>query len=240
MGTYLIFGANGGIGEAIARTLHAAGHTLHLAGRNGDAIASLASELGAGHTVCDVMTDDGPAKAVTQAGDDLAGLVYAVGSINLKPLGKLTEDDFVNDFKLNALGAAKAIQAAQPALNAGNGGAVLLFSTIAVGQGFSAHASVSMAKGAVEGLVRAAGTELAPKVRINAIAPSLVETPLAKPMTSSDQMVKAIAGMHALPRIGTPDDIAAMAEILLTEKGSWISGQVIGVDGGRSRLRVKG
>ncbi|MGB7433657.1 MAG: SDR family oxidoreductase [Ahrensia sp.] len=240
MGHYLIVGAHGGIGEAIARRLAGAGHSLHLASRNADGVAALAQELSAGHSVCDV-TDDGQIEAVVAAaGDDLSGLVYAVGTINLKPLGKLTADDFLNDFNLNALAAVKVIQHALPALKAGDGGSVLLFSTIAVQQGFAAHASVSMAKGAVEGLVRALGTELAPKVRVNAIAPSLIDTPLAKPMTGSEQMAKAIAAMHAVPRLGLAEDIAPMAELLLTDQGGWISGQVIGIDGGRSRLRTKG
>lgn len=236
----LIIGANGGLGEVIARVLNANGHDLHLIGRNGDAISALAGELGATYSVADVLDHAPLVDAIGEAGDDLAGLVYAVGTINLKPVAKLSDDDFLNDFKLNALGAAKAIQHALPALKAGDGGSVLLFSTIAVQQGFASHASVSMAKGAVEGLVRALGAELAPKVRVNAIAPSLVDTQLAKPMTSSEQMAKAIAGMHAIPRIGAPDDIAALAEVLLTDKGSWISGQVIGVDGGRSTLRTRG
>jgi NAD(P)-dependent dehydrogenase (short-subunit alcohol dehydrogenase family) len=240
LGTFLIYGANGGIGSAISRKLAADGHDLVLAGRNEDEIARLASELGARFAFCDV-TDPGEISGVSEAaGDDLAGLVYAPGTINLKPLAKLGEEDFLADFRVNALGAAQAIQSALDALKAGEGGSVLLFSSIAVQQGFAAHASVSMAKGAVEGLVRALGAELAPKVRVNAIAPSLVDTRLAEGMTGSAQMAKAIAGMHAIPRLGTPEDIAALASVLLTDAGGWISGQVIGIDGGRSTLRVKG
>ncbi|MDZ7822938.1 MAG: SDR family oxidoreductase [Ahrensia sp.] len=115
-----------------------------------------------------------------------------------------------------------------------------MFSTVAVGQGFAAHASVAMAKGAVEGLTRALAAELAPAVRVNAIAPSLTDTQLASSMTSSEQMSKAIAAMHPIPRLGQPSDMAALAEVLLTQKGSWITGQIIGVDGGRSTLRTKG
>lgn len=240
MAKFLIFGAHGGIGMAIARQLKVAGHDLHLSGRNAERLSEIAGELGASHTVADVLEDGAIARVVKEAGDDLAGLVYAVGTINLKPVGRLSDDDFITDFKLNAFGAAKAIQAAQAALKAGNGGSVLLFSTVAVQQGFAAHASVSMAKGAVEGLVRASAAELAPHIRVNAIAPSLVDTPLAASMTGSEQMAKAIAGMHAIPRLGQPEDMAALAEVLLTDKGGWITGQVIGVDGGRSSLRTKG
>jgi len=237
---YLIYGGNGGIGNAVARSLAQDGHALHLVGRNADELARAAGELGASHTVADITDADHIAHAAAEAGDDLAGLVYAVGTINLKPIGKLTHDDFLTDFRVNAAGAALAIKASLDALKAGQGGSVLLFSTVAVQQGFAAHASVAMAKGAVEGLVRALGAELAPKVRVNAIAPSLTETPLAGPMLASDQMKKAISGMHAIPRIGAPDDMAALARVLLTDAGSWITGQVIGVDGGRSTLRTKG
>jgi NAD(P)-dependent dehydrogenase (short-subunit alcohol dehydrogenase family) len=152
----------------------------------------------------------------------------------------MTGDDFLTDFRVNAAGAALAVQASLDALKAGEGGSVLLFSSVAVSQGFAAHASVSMAKGAVEGLTRALAAELAPKVRVNAIAPSLTATPLAASMTASEQMAKAIAGMHAIPRLGSAEDHAALARVLLTDAGGWITGQVIGVDGGRSSLRTKG
>ena len=117
---------------------------------------------------------------------------------------------------------------------------VLLFSTVAATQGFSAHASVSMAKGAVEGLVLALGAELAPRIRVNAIAPSLTRTPLASPLTGNDSMAAAIAQMHALARLGEPEDMAPLAALLLSPSSGWITGQVIGVDGGRSTLRTKG
>lgn len=240
MAPYLIYGANGGIGGAIARDLHAAGHAVHLIGRNADALAALGSELGAPHTVADVTDPDAFARVTSEAGDDLAGLVYAVGTINLKPVTKLTDTDFQTDFAVNAVGAARAVQASLPALKAGEGGSVLLFSTVAVAQGFAAHASVAMAKGAVEGLTRALAAELAPNIRVNAIAPSLTDTPLAAAMTASDQMAKAIGAMHAIPRLGAPEDFAGLARVLLTGEGSWITGQVIGVDGGRSTLRTRG
>lgn len=240
MGTYLIYGGNGGIGSAIARSLAQDGHRLHLAGRDANRLAELAAELGASSSVADVTDPDQIARTATEAGDDLAGLVYAVGTINLKPLGRMTGDDFLTDFRVNAAGAALAVQASLDALKAGEGGSVLLFSSVAVGQGFAAHASVSMAKGAVEGLTRALAAELAPKVRVNAIAPSLTSTPLAASMTASEQMAKAIAGMHAIARLGSADDHAALARVLLTDAGGWITGQVIGVDGGRSSLRTKG
>ncbi|WP_370193152.1 MULTISPECIES: SDR family NAD(P)-dependent oxidoreductase [Aurantimonas] len=239
MGRYLIYGGNGGIGEAIARRLATAGHDLVLAGRNDEELQALAGEIGAQTVTCDVTDDNAIATAAEAAGEILDRLVYAVGTINLKPFARLKGEDFLNDFNLNALGAAKAIQASLPALQkARDGASVLLFSTVAVDQGFAAHASIAMAKGAVVGLTRSLAAEFAPQIRVNAIAPSLVDSPLGKRVASNEKMAEAVAKMHPLPRLGRPDDIAAMGEILLTDAGSWITGQVIGIDGGRSTLRV--
>jgi NAD(P)-dependent dehydrogenase (short-subunit alcohol dehydrogenase family) len=240
MGRYLIYGGAGGIGSAIARQLAKSGHQLHLSGRSEAKLAALAGELNCSFTAADVLQPGAFEKVTAEAGA-IDGLAYAVGSINLKPLARLSEDDFLNDFKLNAMAAAKAVQAALPALKASAGTAsVLLFSTIAVAQGFALHASVSMAKGAVEGLTRALAAELAPKIRVNAIAPSLTDTEIAKAITSNQAISQAVAALHALPRIGAGEDMAGMAEVLLTDAGSWITGQVIGIDGGRSRARTKG
>ena len=241
MGKVLIWGGSGGIGAATARALAANGFALHLVGRDGDRLAALAAELDAGTTQADVSDDAAFDRVMAEVEGPLAGLVYAVGTINLRPLARLTATDFARDFRLNAAGAALAVQAALPALKAAPSGAsVVLFSTVAVAQGFAAHASVSMAKGAVEGLTRALGAELAPKIRVNAIAPSLTDTPLAAGFAANPQMVTSIAQMHAMQRIGTPKDIAALAAFLISDQADWISGQVIAVDGGRSRLRVKG
>jgi NAD(P)-dependent dehydrogenase (short-subunit alcohol dehydrogenase family) len=214
MGKYLIYGGAGGIGSAIARRLAKAGHQLHLSGRDGAKLGALAGELKCDFTDADVLHPGAFEKVMEEAGA-IDGLAYAVGSINLKPLPRLSEDDFLNDFKLNALCAAKAVQAALPALKASAGTAsVLLFSSIAA--------------------------ELAPKIRVNAIAPSLTDTEIAKAITSNQALSQAVAALHALPRIGAGEDMAGMAEILLTDAGSWITGQVIGIDGGRSRARTKG
>ncbi len=240
-GRILIYGGSGGVGAALARRLAAEGRALHLVGRNADKVAPLAAEIGASHSIADVEDADSFPRVAQEAGGDLAGLVYAVGSINLKPLARLSLADFERDFRLNAAGAALAVQASLPALKAHGGVAsVLLFSTIAAAQGFPAHASVSMAKGAVEGLVLALAAELAPRIRVNAIAPSLTRTPLARALTASDAMATAIAQMHPIPRLGEPDDAAALGAFLLSEQAGWITGQVIGLDGGRSTLRPKG
>ncbi len=234
----LIYGGSGGIGSAIARRIVGRGAQAHLVARDADRLRALAEEIGAGCTAGDVEDAETFARAAREAGAPLAGLVYAVGTINLKSFAQLSDADFERDFRVNALGAARAVRSALPDLS--DGASILLFSTVAVRQGFTAHASVSMAKGAVEGLVAALGAELAPKVRVNAIAPSLVETPLASTLTRAPQMAKAIAAMHAIPRLGTSQDVAALADFLLSSDAGWITGQTFGVDGGRSTLRTKG
>jgi NAD(P)-dependent dehydrogenase (short-subunit alcohol dehydrogenase family) len=240
-GTYLIFGGGGGIGSATARLLAARGHRVHLAGRDETRLKAVAADTNGGWTRCDVLEDGAVKAAVDAAGPALAGVVYAVGSINLKPLARLTSADFQRDFRLNAEGAALAAQAALPALKAHDGTASLtLFSSVAARQGFTAHASVAMAKAAVEGLALALAAELAPKVRVNCVAPSLTDTPLAAALTSNPQMAAAIAQMHPIPRLGAAEDAARLAAFLATDDAGWITGQVFGVDGGRSSLRVKG
>jgi NAD(P)-dependent dehydrogenase (short-subunit alcohol dehydrogenase family) len=241
MAHFLIFGGSGGIGSNIARRLVDMGNTVHLTGRDYARTEHLANELGASFTVGDVREEGHIKSAVEQAGPVIDGLAYAIGTINLKPLARLSDADFLSDYTINALGAVKAVQASLPALKAASGTAsVLLFSTIAVAQGFASHASISMAKGAIEGLTRALAAELAPKIRVNAIAPSLTETPLASALTGNAAIAQSIAALHAIPRLGTSDDIAALGALLLGNQSGWITGQVMAVDGGRSRARTKG
>jgi len=241
--TVLIYGGSSGIGAATARSVRARGDYVHLVGRDRGRLEQLARALDAGFTQGDVTDDSLFTRATQEAAGNgtLAGLVYAVGTINLKPLTRLTDADFIADFKVNALGAAKAVQAAlMPLKAAETTSSIVLFSTVAVAQGFAAHASVAMAKGAVEGLALSLAAELAPKIRVNTIAPSLTRTPLAKTLTGNEPMATAIAALHPLPRLGEAEDAAELAAFLLSDKSGWITGQVIGVDGGRSSLRVKG
>ncbi|GJE17820.1 SDR family NAD(P)-dependent oxidoreductase [Methylobacterium marchantiae] len=244
MNRVVIYGGTGGIGLATAQALRKRGCRLHLAARDVGRLEETAAGLGeTTFTAGDAMDPAFFTAVAQEAGDTLAGLVYAVGTINLRPLARLTADDALTDFKLNALGAFLALQASAPALKAGAGEAgagVVLFSTVAVAQGFPAHASVAMAKGAVEGLALSLAAELSPQIRINVVAPSLTRTPLSAAITSNETLASGIASMHALQRLGTPDDIGALVAFLVSAEAGWITGQVIGADGGRSSLRTKG
>ncbi len=234
----LIYGGSGGIGWRIAEILVAQGVEVHLAGRNAQALGAAAKELPAAYTLGDAQDPGFFAKAAADAGE-IDGLVYAIGTINLKSLARFTPDELDRDFQVNARGAALAVAASLQSLKTQSGSSVVLFSSIAALQGFSNHVSVSLAKGAVSGLTLALAAELAPKVRVNALAPSLIQTPLAAPLLANTQVESTIAAMHAIPRLGTVDDIAAAAVFLLSDQSSWVTGQIWGIDGGRSSLRIR-
>jgi NAD(P)-dependent dehydrogenase (short-subunit alcohol dehydrogenase family) len=244
-----VLGATGAVGAALARRLRQAGDEPFLIGRDMERLRPLAAELDAPMAQADVLQPAALASAMAEAGPELAGLAYCVGSIPLKPLARLTEADFLDAFRLNAVGAALAVQAAQKALMAYGGGeagreaggaSVVLFSSVAARSGFQGHAAISAAKAAVEGLVVALGAELAPAVRVNAVAPSLMRSRMASGITGNAAVAEAIAKLHPLPRLGEAEDAAALAGFLLSRESSWISGQVMAVDGGRGALRVKG
>jgi NAD(P)-dependent dehydrogenase (short-subunit alcohol dehydrogenase family) len=235
---FLVFGATGAIGGALARRLAAAGHALHLAGRDRGRLEALATALGAPHTACDVLDEDALAATVAAAGPELAGLAFAVGSIRLVALKRASVADYMDAYRLNVVAAARAVALAQPALAAG-GGSVVLFSSVAARAGFASHAVIGAAKAGVEGLSVALAAELAPAVRVNCVAPSLTRSDIAAPLIANEAMARAIAAAHPIPRLGEPDDAAAAAAFLLSDQAGWITGQVLGVDGGRSALRLR-
>jgi len=236
----VIFGATGGMGSASAKRLSKAGYGLHLVGRDKNNLQALAAEFNANWTEGDVRKEEIFALVAQEAGEPLGGLVYAVGTLNLKSLNRLTAEEMLKDYQVNALGAALAVQYLAPALRKNDlPASVVLFSSIAAEQGFKLHASMGMAKAAVRGLTLALAAELAPKIRVNAISPSLTQTNMAQGMLANEKLAEAISNMHAMERLGTPEDMAAMVQFLLSEESGWITGQILGVDGGRSTLRIK-
>jgi NAD(P)-dependent dehydrogenase (short-subunit alcohol dehydrogenase family) len=229
---FLIIGGTSGIGAELVSQLVGQGHQVSVISRG---IASLVSP----HTVvtyhhADVTNHQQTLPAIDQPID---GLVYCPGSINLKPFRSLKSDDFVQDFQVNLVGAVRCVQQYLPKLQACPNASVILFSTVAVKTGMSFHASVSAAKGAVEGFGRSLAAELAPKVRVNVIAPSLTATPMAEKLTNSEVKLKASEERHPLKRIGQAAEIAAMARHLLSDEAAWITGQVFHIDGGMSSLK---
>ena len=240
MAKTLIFGATGSIGLAVAERLTQAGKSIHLAGRNEAELTQLASRLSCGATLCDIHDVDSLAQAVADASEDgqLDGVVWAIGSILLKPMARLSAADFADTYYVNVTAAALAIQAAHPALKAAKG-SIVMFSSVAASQGFTAHAAIGAAKAGVEGLALALAAEYAPDIRVNVIAPSLSYSKMSQPLLGNEAMAKGIAQMHPLGRLGVPDDFSALAEVLLDNKlGGWITGSVLPVDGGRASVQA--
>ena len=230
----------GAIGSAVARIVSRASARPILAGRDAAKLSALSAELAGAETrVVDFAVPEAVPEALGALPADLQGVVYAVGNARLQPMRALKPADLAADFALNCGSAFEVVRASAPAMKKRGGGGVVLFSTVAVGQGFSRHASVGAAKGAVEGLARSLAAELAPsRIRVNAVAPSLTAgAAIAAPLTSNAKMAEGIAAMHPLGRLGEADDSAEVAAFLVSERASWITGQVWGVDGGRSSLR---
>lgn len=233
----VIIGATGGVGSALAARLSGQGVALHLVARNGTALAAIAERFGASHKVADCTDDAALTAAVAAAGPRIAGVAYCVGSIVMKPLKRASVEDFASTYALNVIGAARAVAAAEAGLRACEG-SVVLFSSVAARAGFPNHTVIGAAKAAVEGLCVALAAELAP-VRVNCIAPSLTRSKMAAGMTGNDAMARALAAQHPISRLGEPADGAALAAFLLSPDAGWITGQVIGVDGGRATLRTR-
>jgi len=223
---YLIIGASSGIGNEIAKKLNEQAHQVFTAQRN-------IMNSGDNHQQFNALEND---IDLTHLPDQIDGLVYCPGSINLKPFHRLTTEDFYSDWQINFLGAVKVIQSVLPRLKAAKG-AIVLFSSVAAQTGMPFHASVASAKAAIEGLTYSLAAEFAPTIRVNAIAPSLTDTPLANKLLSDENKKEAASKRHPLQKFGNVNDIASMACFLLGKDASFMTGQVIKIDGGLSNIR---
>ena len=231
---YLIFGATGSVGSSLAEQLKNSGSDIHLVARNEGEVKVIADKLGCSYTVADVL-EDGFIEKVKSDINEIKGLAYCVGSIDLKPLRMVTEADMNKCMKLNLYSAIEAIKGFQESLKK-NKGSVVLFSTVAAQRGFTNHTIIASAKAAVEGLTVTLAAEFAPNIRVNCIAPRLSRSKIAEPMLKNPAIAEGIAKAHPLKRLGEGKDSAALAKFLITEESSWITGQIIAVDGGRSKL----
>lgn len=229
----VIVGAGKGIGLKTAELLSEGSNVFAISRNETDDL----SALGTSFYGIDVSKDD--LGVLDGLPDQIHGLVFCPGSIVLKPFNRLSEQDFLSDFQQNVMGAVRLIQKLLPAMKRANGASVVLFSTVAVKLGMPFHASIAASKGAVEGLAKSLAAELAiSAIRVNVIAPSLTETPLAANLLSTPEKKDAAAKRHPLQRVGTPEEMAQMAAFLVGDNSAWITGQVIGVDGGLGSLRV--
>ncbi|NUN09701.1 MAG: SDR family oxidoreductase [Ignavibacteriaceae bacterium] len=232
MKTYIIAGGSSGIGLEIVKLLSAEGNNVIVLSRNPGGTSKLG---GVRHFPIDFAAD---APVLPDITGPIDGIAYCPGTINLKPLKMLKPDDFINDFRINLLGAVNMINKYHANLKQAGNSSLLLFSTVAVQTGMPYHASVASAKGAVEGLTRSLAAEFAPAVRVNCIAPSITSTPLAEKLLNSEAKMKASEERHPLKRIGNAAEIARLSLFLLTQSSAFITGQVIKYDGGMSSVKI--
>jgi NAD(P)-dependent dehydrogenase (short-subunit alcohol dehydrogenase family) len=236
----IITGGSGGIGGALARRLRAQDCRVVLAARDGDRLRSQAGEIGADAVPTDVTSSaqvDALVAWVLERHGRIDGVAHCVGSIVLKPLHLTSDDDWARTLQLNLTSAFHVVRAVVARHRAAL--SIALVSSSAAAVGLPNHEAIAASKAGLEGLVRAAAATYASRgVRVNAVAPGLVRTPLAARITGSEAALKSSLALHPLGRIGEPDDVAAMLEFLLHPAHSWITGQVIGADGGMSRLRA--
>lgn len=228
----VVAGGSSGIGLALVKKLVAEGAKVYVISRNpGNELPENVT-----HITYDVTSAS--IDFAAQLPEQIHGFVYSVGSINLKPIQRITREDFLNDFTLNVLGAVTLIQQSLKALKAAENASIVLFSTVAARTGMGFHTSIAASKGAIEGFALSLAAELvSSKIRVNVIAPSLTNTPLAQHLLNTDEKQEAANKRHPLGKFGQPEDMAAAAKFLLSGESSWITGQVIGIDGGLSVLR---
>ena len=230
--SYILVGASSGIGKSVAERLAQEGEIVHALSRRGEQADYPPGVIGRS---CDASEDE---PGFPPIDEPISGLVYLPGTINLRPFHLLRHEDFLRDLEVNYLGAIKTIQHYLPQLKQSGAASIVLMSTVAVQTGLAFHSSIGGAKGAIEGLTRSLAAELAPGIRVNAVAPSLTDTALAEHLLNQPAKREAATKRHPLKRIGLPQDVAGAVRYLLSEDSSWITGQVLAVDGGLSRVRM--
>ena len=233
---YLIFGATGSIGSSLANQLYNEKRDCHLIGRNEEELEKLANKLSYSFSVCDVLKIDFTKKLLEELVDvEVLGMAYCVGSIDIKPFKLTKSSDFVSSYVLNLVAVTEIIRNFESNLKKNNA-SVVLFSTVAAKKGFVNHSIISSSKSGVEGLTVALAAEFAPNIRVNCIAPSLTKSKMAENVIKNSKIEESIAKLHPLKRIGEGIDVANLANFLLSKNSSWITGQIIGVDGGRAAI----
>ena len=233
---YLIFGATGSTGSSLANQLYEQKQECHLIGRNEEETKKLANKLNYSFSVCDVLKIDFAKKLLEELVDvEVLGIAYCIGSIDIKPFKLTKSSEFVSSYVLNLVAVTEIIRNFENNLKRNNA-SVVLFSTVAAKKGFANHSIISSAKSGVEGLTVALAAEFAPNIRVNCIAPSLTKSKMSKDVIKNSRIEESIAKLHPLKRLGEGVDAANLAYFLLSEDSSWITGQIIGVDGGRGAI----
>ena len=235
-GKILIFGAAGAVGSSLAKLLNENSIATHLIGKNEEEISKLSEETNGSYSVANVTDPNFIEKIDSDLNNiDIAGIAYCVGSIDLKPINLVTKKDYLKSLELNFFPIVEIIKKYKENLKK-NKASIVVFSTVAVKQGFANHSIISPVKASLEGLTVSLAAELAPNIRINCIAPSLSNSKMASKILRNSKISEGIAKQHPLKRLGEGFDSAALAKFLISAESSWITGQIIGVDGGRSNV----
>ena len=232
----LIFGATGAVGSSLAKLMRSAPAKCHLVAKNHEEVSKLSNETGHSFSVTDVLEEGFLDKIEGDLSDtEVSGIAYCIGSIDLKPINLISKKDIIKSFSLNLFPIYDIVKKFHQSLKK-NKGSIVLFSTVAVKQGFPNHSIISPVKASLEGLTVSLASEFSPNVRVNCIAPSMSNSKMASKILKNPKIAEGIAKQHPLKRIGEGKDSAALAKFLLSDESSWITGQIIGVDGGRSNV----